>query len=215
MRALSAVVGCFLLFAGQAWAALDAAPEAPVPAPLPEVGHPVPTGSPIRVLEVGDMAPAFSFPGPDGRWQSFGRLADQGPVLLVFGARDEDLRGLAHWRRGFEELGLTTAIAVQSGSRAMRAEVERLGMTAVVIDDPGCAIASLFNSLDPLTQQHAASFFVVGSDRQVRAIRHGPLPPTLQMLGASARGLGMPLPESAVSLLGWTEERAVDGAPAP
>jgi hypothetical protein len=203
MRACSAVVGCFLLVAGQVWAAPDPAPEAPIPAPLPEMGNPVPTGTPIRVLEVGDVAPAFSFPGADGRWRSFARLTEKGPVLLVFGARDGDVEGLARWRRGFDELGLTTAIAVESGARAMRQDVARLGMTAVVIDDPGCAIACLFNTLDPLTLQHAASFFVVGSDHQVRALRHGPLPPPLQMLGASARGLGMPVPESAVSLLGW------------
>jgi len=203
MRARSAVMGCFLLVAGHAWAAPAPAPESPRAVAIPEVGRSVPTGAPIRVLEVGDPAPLFSFPGADGRWRPFAGLTERGPVLLVFGARSTDLESLARWRHAFEELGVTTALAVQSGTRTTREEVRRLGLDAVVIGDPGCAIASLYNSLDPLTHRHAAAFFVVGSDRQLRAMRHGPLPHALQILGASARGLGLPLPESALSLSGW------------
>lgn len=214
MRSRCAVVlGSILLLAGQAWAAPARTPDTPRPVEVPEAGNPIPTGGAIRQLEVGDVAPAFSFPGADGRWRSFARLAENGPVLLVFGADANDLEAMARWRSAFRELGVTTAIVVQWGARETRRSVRALEMDAVVISDPGCAIASLYNTLDPLTHHHAASFFVVGSDLQVRALRHGPLPDARQMLGASARGLGMPVPESALSLLGWAPSRTMESGP--
>src|SRR4051794_13892693 len=45
-------------------------------------------------LVIGDPAPEFSYLATDGRWHSWRELVDGGPTLLVFGARDPQLREL-------------------------------------------------------------------------------------------------------------------------
>jgi alkyl hydroperoxide reductase subunit AhpC len=75
----------------------------------------------------------------------------------------------------------------------------RNGFTSPVVADPKCAIADLFNSLNPLNHRHAPGFFVIDEQGTIRALQHGPLPSSIEMLMVSARGLGRALPESA-----WT-----------
>lgn len=209
MRSRSVVVGLWLLVAPAAHAANQ--PEsigAPVEPQVPVVQHSLSTGSPTTFLEVGDIAPGFSYLDTDDRWRSFDRLLERGPVLLLFGATDDDMRGLERMRPAFTEMGALPVVAMdrRSGSAAKRART--LSVTGPVISDPRCAIASLYNSLDPLTHRHAPAYFLVDAGRRVRLVGHGPLPHALQLVAATARGLGKPLPPSAFA----TSARTPDGA---
>src|SRR5262249_43780647 len=75
------------------------APTGPSPTPLPR--PPIegrPSETPPTEVCVGDIAPDFSFQGPDARWRRLRDITDQGPVLLVFGAGEPTLQALEHER---------------------------------------------------------------------------------------------------------------------
>ena len=150
-----------------------------------------------KVLQVGDRAPAFSYLGTDGRWHRFADLAGQGPVLLVFGASDVDLKALESARPVFRDLGLLPVAVLDMRTGSAMTYGRRLGLTGPIITDPMLAVADLFNSINPVNLRHAPSFFVVDAGGTIRALRHGSLPPVTLMLGLSAHLLGRPLPESA------------------
>lgn len=155
--------------------------------------------SPQR-LQVGDTAPGFSYIGTDGQWHGFRQLFARGPVLLVFGARDEDLKGLDRMRPVLEDLGVhpVAVLDMRSGSAARLAR--RLELQCEVIADARCVIGGLYGSLDPDTQRHGASYFVLDETGKVRGAARGPLPSARKLVAISARSLGRPLPESAQEL---------------
>lgn len=184
--------------AGDRFRSLDDPPNSAV---LSLWGH-VAAEPPATLLLVGDDAPAFSYLGPDGEWHRFSDLIVQGPMLMVFGARDADLLELENIRSVFRDLGVTPVIVVDRRTGSAKAMAERLGLSAPVVVDPKCAIAGLYNSLDPRSLRHAPAFFVVDEKRTIRALGHGALPAAIEMVVLTARSLGLPLPESVWSLLG-------------
>jgi peroxiredoxin len=202
MRSRSAVVGLMLLVVAPV-ARAASLPESigvPVEPQLPTVQRPLSTGSPTTFLEVGDTAPAFSYLDTDGRWHSFDRLLDRGPVLLLFGATDDDLRGIERARNVFVDLGTLPVVAMDRRAGSAAKLARSLDVSSPVISDPRCAIASLFNSLDPVTHRHSPAFFVLDGKRTVRMVGHGALPATMELVSATARGLGKALPPSAFTL---------------
>lgn len=156
---------------------------------------------PATRLLVGDDAPAFSYMGVDGDWHRSADLCADRPVLLVFGAREENLVELERSRQLFQDLGVTPVVVLDRRTGAVNSVAKRLGLTSNLVADPKCAIADLYNSIDPLNHRHSPSFFVLDQNRTIRAIGHGELPTSIQMLILSARGLGLPLPESAWSVV--------------
>lgn len=151
-------------------------------------------------LQVGDSAPGFSYIGIDGQWHGFRQLFARGPVLLVFGARDEDLKALDRTRPVLEDLGVN-AVAVldmRSGSAARLAR--RLELQCEVISDAQCVIGGLYGSLNPDTQRHGASFFVLDETGMIRGAGRGALPAARKLVAISAKSLGRAVPESAQAL---------------
>ena len=163
-------------------------------------GGPEATAPAMRRLQEGDPAPAFSYLDAEGRWHGFRQLFARGPVLLVFGARDTELKELERVQPVFADLGVRPVAVLDMGNGSAERYAQRLGLTCGVVSDPSRAIAELYGSLNPNTQHHAPSYFVLDVHQNVRAARYGMLPPARQMLAASARGLGRPLPESAMSM---------------
>ena len=49
---------------------------------------------------------------PDGRWYKFSELCARGPVLLLFGAGESDLKSLENVLPLFADLGVTPAAVV-------------------------------------------------------------------------------------------------------
>ena len=68
--------------------------------------------SPATRLLAGDRAPSFSYLAPDGHWYQFSELCAKGPVLLVFGAGETELRSLQKVLPLFADLGVTPAAVV-------------------------------------------------------------------------------------------------------
>jgi len=197
----SVVTGLIVVMAATAQAAPRSdAPGTPPDPDVPSVQQPWAPSAPLTYLQVGDVVPGFSFQSADGRWHPFTSLLDRGPVLVLFGADESDLQRLQPWHDAFAEMGVATAAVVEQRSGAARDMARRLGLSCALVSDPTGAIAGLFNSLDPLTHRHAPGFFLVDSERRVRGVYHGALPPIQQVIAATARGLGRPLPESARSL---------------
>jgi peroxiredoxin len=147
-------------------------------------------------LEVGDRAPAFSYLAPDGHWHRFSDIAS-GPLLLVFGATDQELEEIADARSVFHDLGVTPVAVVDLRIGSAGALARRLNLPTSLITDPKRAIAALYNSLDPQSLAHSPSFFVLDEKRTIRALDHGPLPSAMEMLTVSAHSLGRALPRSA------------------
>lgn len=153
---------------------------------------------PTRLL-VGDEAPSFSYLDTEGAWQRSLDLTENHPVLLVFGASEEWLADLGNTRGMFEDLGVVPVIVTDRRAGSARSMATRMGLSAPIVTDPRLAIGDLFNTLNPLTHRHSPSFFVIDERRTIRALQRGPLPNSFQVLLASARGLGLALPESAWS----------------
>jgi peroxiredoxin len=191
--------GLVLCAAAAAAEERDFAPMAPSGDVRPHTRASVATEPPTTMLMVGDRVPEFSYLGPDGRWHQLAELLLQGPMLLVFGADDAALQALEQRRGAFLDLGVVPAAVVDMRSSSAAALARRLELDYPLITDPQRAIARLYNSLDPESQQHAPSFFVVDGKRVIRALGHGPLPEADRMLRASARSLGLPLPEAVRS----------------
>jgi len=203
------VVGCLLLCAPVAGAAVF--PESmgvPQEPRLPIVDQPHSSSTPATYLREGDVAPSFSYLDSRGTWRAFNRLLERGPVLLVFGATEEDIRGIERAHEAFTELGTAPVVAVDRRFGSTRSLARRLGMESVAISDPRGSIAALFNTVDPLTHRHAPSFFLVDGSRRVITVGHGALPQTLQLVAMVARGLHKPLPESAAAMSLRTPEDA-------
>src|SRR5437867_4112606 len=106
------VVGLALLFACAAWAGnRPPADSMPNTAALPLWEHAA-AEPPTTPLLVGDEAPLFTYLGPAGEWRHFSELVNAGPVLLVFGARENDLKALQGARPVFLELGIAPVVVV-------------------------------------------------------------------------------------------------------
>ncbi len=176
----------------------------------PEVAPPVPdrptrgahtTEPPAAQLEVGDAAPDFSYLAPEGNWRKGRELLDHGPVLLVFGGSDADLKALEQARPQFLSIGVVPAAVVDLRPSSAAALSRRLRLGYPIVSDPMRAIAKLFNSLDPPSLTAAPSYFVVGADRVIMGLGHGRLPATDKLLALTARSLGRPLPQSTRSVV--------------
>ena len=195
------LAGLALLIACAAQAADHRLPaDDPVNSAATSLWHVTAPDPPTLFLQVGDEAPAFSYLGPDGGWHEFKDLSAHRSLLLIFGARQEDLRSLEEARSLFHDLGVTPVVVIDRRTGAAASLARRLELSCPIITDPICAIGDLFNSLDPLSRHHAPAFFVVDEARTIRALGHGVLPSPIQMLWVTARGLGRPLPESAWSV---------------
>lgn len=148
-------------------------------------------------LQVGDAAPMFSFIGTDGAWHAFRQRWAGRPVVLVFGAEEQELKDLDAARGVFADLGVCPVAVLDMSSGSASRFVRRVGLECEVVTDVRRAIAELYGSLDALTRRHAPSYFVLDGNGTIRGYRHGALPSPSQLVMATARHLGKPLPESA------------------
>jgi len=198
MRLRHVILGTTLLFACEASAAERMFEPSYADAPVATSGlQAVAPDSPATRLLVGDRAPVFSYLAPDGRWYQFSALCARGPVLLLFGAGETELKSLENVLPLFADLGITPAAVVDRRCGSAASLGRRLRLSCPIITDPKRAIAGLYNSLDASTQGHAPSFFVIDETRNIRALGHGPLPAPMDLLAVSSYSLGRPLPASA------------------
>lgn len=145
---------------------------------------------PTMVIRVGDPAPNFSFEGFDGRWMRLHHLLDHGPVLLVFGPSEPELRRLQQERGALLDLGIIPVAVLDDRPGTTRTIVKRLGLQYTVLADPRGVIADQFNVVD--VGAVTPSWFVVDARGRVRGLVRGG-PPTLDYTRICARSLALPM----------------------
>ena len=197
MRRSLAAACITLLFATIVWAAnpspMNSSPSPTAARPSLQLQSVEPEAA---TLQVAGPAPMFSYLAGDGRWHRSDELLQGGAVIVVFAPSDEDLVGLQRLAPAFDELGVRPVVVLNLATRGSAAQSRRLGLTASLVSDPMCAIADLYHSIDPATGRNAPSYFVIDSQRTLRAMYFGPLPPAELLVATSARCLGRPLPQS-------------------
>lgn len=146
---------------------------------------------PAMILRVGDPAPNFSFEGYRGQWMRLHHLLDQGPVLLVFGARERELRRLQEERTRLLDLGVVPVAILDVRPGTTRAWVQRLGLQYTVLSDTRGVIAGQFNVLEGGAVH--PSWFVLDQRGKIRGLTRGNLPASdYPRLCARSLALAMP-----------------------
>lgn len=159
-----------------------------------QINTPEPPPTEVRV---GDLAPDFSFQGADGKWRKLRDLLWQGRVVLIFGARERELRALERERERLADLGVLPVTVLDMKSKTASALVQRLDLGYTVLSDPRRVIAAQFNLIENVTQTTAPAWFAIDQTRRVRGLNRGTLPlsdwPELV-----SRAFGLPLREATV-----------------
>ncbi|MBI1795790.1 MAG: redoxin domain-containing protein [Candidatus Eisenbacteria bacterium] len=149
-----------------------------------------PQASPV---DLGDIAPDFSYQAADGRWQHLHDLLAQGPTLLVFGPTDVVLRAIERDRERLYDMGVVPVAVLDVRNGAARTTVEQLGLRYVVLADSRGVIAAQFNAVDGRTGREIPSLFVLDRKRRVRALMRTSLP-ARGYVSLAANALGIPEP---------------------
>jgi peroxiredoxin len=148
---------------------------------------------PSTEVQLGDVAPNFSYRAGDGHWRHLSDIVAQGRVLLAFGADELTLRVIERERDSLVDLGVVPVALVEGRPSATQGLVKRLDLRYTVLADPGGIIAAQFNAVDPATGRQVPSWFVLDRKRCVRGLGRRGLP--LRGLPAlAANALGLPLP---------------------
>lgn len=159
-----------------------------------------PTGATLQALSpeppasevcLGDIAPDFSYQGPDARWRRLRNLVAETPVLLVFGANDGVLRIIEGEREALMDLGVIPVAVVGSRLGVARAIVNRLELRFTVLADPQRAIAAQFNAVDPSNGRQLPAWFILDTRRRVRGLGRQALP-LRGYAELAAEALGLP-----------------------
>ena len=148
--------------------------------------HVVPAGP-----AVGDPAPDFTYQSREYLWQRLHNMLEQGSVLLVFGATDEQLASL---ERDQEELvghgTIPVAVVAQRENEVWRT-VRRDGLTYSLLADPHAAIAEQYGAVDHATQRPRPLWFVIDRTGRIRGSGEGVTPPrNWTAVATSALGQG-------------------------
>jgi peroxiredoxin len=152
---------------------------------------------PSTEVQLGDVAPNFSYRASDGHWRHLSDIVAQGRVLLAFGADEAALRVIERDRDSLVDLGVVPVALVEGRPSATQGLARRLDLHYAILADPGNIIAAQFNAVDPATGRQMPSWFVLDRKRCVRGLgRHGL--PRYGYPGLAANALGLPLPGTIV-----------------
>lgn len=157
--------------------------------PLPLI--PLGTSGEYAVLDVGSSAPDFSYRTPAGDWGRLHELRQQGPLLLVFAATEEQLTQLQQERTDLLGMGVIPVAVLDRKSGTCRRQIEKLGLTYPVIPDPQRIIAAQFNSLDPTSRAGAPAWFVLDQQGRVRDLNRFQWP-SREWADIASNALGLP-----------------------
>ena len=153
---------------------------------------------PVTPVVPGSIAPDFSYQTPDDEWHRLSDLLEQGPVLMLIGARDPHLAALEAERSRLLDLGVVPVAVIDGHARAARAAAQRLDVAFTLIADPQAVIAGQFNALSQDTGAPVPCWFVIDRKRRVRALDRTGLPKegyasiAIDALALPAPGVSMP-----------------------
>ncbi|MCC6650008.1 MAG: redoxin domain-containing protein [Candidatus Eisenbacteria bacterium] len=186
MTVLLLTVGVTSATAG-GWNSPPSNPLAQSPLPLVPLG----TSAEYAVLDVGSSAPDFAYQAIGGGWNRLHDLRQQGPVLLVVAAGEEQLASLQREREELLRMGVVPVAVVDRRASACRRHIARLGLTYPVIPDPTRIIAAQFNALDPSSRAAAPAWFVLDERGRVRDLNRHQWP-SREWADIASSALGLP-----------------------
>lgn len=153
---------------------------------------------PVTPVVPGSLAPDFSYQTPDDEWHRLSDLLEQGPVLMLIGARDPQLAALEKERGRLLDLGVIPVAVIDGNARTARSATQRLDLSFTLIADPQSVIAGQFNAISQDTGAPAPCWFVIDRKRQVRALDRTGLPGegyasiAIDALALPAAGIALP-----------------------
>ena len=126
------------------------APPAAVEALHRSVDELIASGAPDRALKVGDVAPEFTLPDPDGNPVSSKTLLARGPLVVTFYRGvwcpycNYDLSALEEARSEIESRGATLVAISQQTAPNSRKSQRQNGLGFPILGDHGGAVAAQF-----------------------------------------------------------------------
>src|SRR5258706_6999571 len=126
MHRSSIAASITLLFATAVWAA-EPSPmnSSPPNETVRRAVSPISPEPEAATLQVGEPAPMFSYLGADGRWHKSDELLTHGPVLMMFGASDEDLAAVQKRLPAFEEMEVHPVAVLNMPTRGTAALIRK------------------------------------------------------------------------------------------
>lgn len=123
--------------------------------------------------KAGEMAPDFTYQSHEDLWQNLHNMLEQGDVLLVFGANDEQLRAIERSRDGLLRGGVLPVAVVEHRDADVWGTVRRLNLTFSLLADPHASISEEFGVYDPATKRSRPTWFVIDRAGRVRQSGEG------------------------------------------
>ena len=152
-----------LLAAVSANSPASVAPSRPTASPVASVSAAAPAPRPVS----GDTAPDFVYQSHEELWQSLHNMLEQGSVLLVFGAGDEQLRSLEQERDELVRQGILPVAVIERRDADVWSTVRRLNLTYSLLSDPKASIAEQYGVLDPAAHRAHAAWFVINRSGRI------------------------------------------------
>lgn len=125
---------------------------------------------------VGEFAPDFTYQSNEYLWQNLHNILEHGPVMLVFGATDEQLLGLERERASMLAHGVTPVAVVDRRDSEAWAMVRRLELGYSLMADPRSTVGEQYGVLDASTNRSQPAWFVIDTAGRVRELAVGSLP---------------------------------------
>ena len=128
------------------------------------------TGQAARALKVGDSAPLFALPGPDGKDVSSGEFLARGPLVITFYRGvwcpycNAELQALQEALPSIQELGASlVAISPESAANS-RKSIRQNELSFPILTDKGNGTAALFGLRFRLPAELVAIYKGFGND---------------------------------------------------
>ena len=146
------------------------APPAAVKALHHSVDELIASGAPDRALKVGDVAPEFTLPDPDGNPVSSKALLARGPLVVTFYRGvwcpycNYDLTALEEARSEIEARGATLVAISQQLAPNSRKSQRQNGLGFPILGDHGGEVAAQFNVRWTLPEYLRVAHKTLGAD---------------------------------------------------
>jgi peroxiredoxin len=128
---------------------------------------------PNSTVSVGDVAPNFAFPGPEGTTLSLADMASQGQLLIVFALEERVLTSLEEERDKLLDMGVLPVAIVRERPGPAQSMALRLGLHYPVISDSRRVISAQYNVLDESGPKMIPGWFIVDRQLRVRGLSRG------------------------------------------
>ncbi len=171
-------------------------PDVPGSRPHPTVAHnavsvsnaPQSVPSTPATPAVGEHAPDFAYQSHDYLWQNLHNMLEQGHVLLVFGASEQELRGLEREREELLRQGVLPVAVIEQRENDVWKLLRRTDVGYSLLADPHGAIAEQYGVYLAESRGARSAWFLVDQEGLVRESGAGSLP--REWSGRTAVALG-------------------------